>query len=78
VVDEVVGVLIALGMVRCQQPLALLVAWLMFRLLDIWKPWPLSAAEHAKPIGLGIMLDDVLAGVLAGGITLLAFSQLLG
>ncbi|HEX2881193.1 MAG TPA: phosphatidylglycerophosphatase A [Polyangiaceae bacterium] len=78
VIDEVVGVLIALGAARCSHPAALLVAWLLFRLFDIWKPWPLSAAEHAKPIGLGIMLDDVLAGALAGGLTLLAFSQLLG
>jgi phosphatidylglycerophosphatase A len=76
VIDEVVGALIALGMVQPRQPLALAAAWLLFRLFDIWKPWPLSAAEKAKPIGLGIMLDDVLAGALAGMLTRLAFSLL--
>lgn len=76
VIDEVVGVLIAMGMVQFLQPAALVVAWLLFRLFDIWKPWPLSAAERAKPIGLGIMLDDLLAGAVAGGLTLFIFSLL--
>lgn len=40
-------------------------AFLAFRLLDIAKPWPISAAERARG-GLGIMLDDVAAGLFAG------------
>ena len=33
----------------------------MFRLFDIWKPWPISAAEKLHG-GLGVMADDMLAG----------------
>ena len=40
------------------------VALLLFRLFDIWKPWPIRRLE-ALPAGTGIMLDDVAAGVLA-------------
>jgi phosphatidylglycerophosphatase A len=68
VIDEVAGTLIALGMVQHRGAVALLLAWLLFRALDIWKPWPISAAERAKPVGLGIMLDDLLAGAAAGAI----------
>jgi phosphatidylglycerophosphatase A len=66
VIDEVVGSLIALGIAQHSGLWAVLTAWVLFRLLDIWKPWPISAAEHAKPVGLGIMLDDILAGAVAG------------
>ncbi len=39
-------------------------AFLMFRLFDIWKPWPVSWADR-KSTPLGVMLDDVIAGVMA-------------
>ncbi len=41
------------------------VAFALFRLLDILKPWPISWCDQHVHGGLGIMLDDVLAGVLA-------------
>jgi phosphatidylglycerophosphatase A len=69
VIDEVAGTLIAMGMVRRRGPLAATVAFGLFRLLDSTKPWPIHRLEHAKPPGLGIMLDDLLAGVMAGAIT---------
>lgn len=37
----------------------------LFRLFDIWKPGPVHAAENWLPGGWGIMLDDVVAGLLA-------------
>jgi phosphatidylglycerophosphatase A len=37
----------------------------LFRLFDIWKPWPISWADRHCKGGLGIMLDDLLAGGLA-------------
>lgn len=40
-------------------------AFIAFRIFDIAKPWPISAAER-RPGGLGIMLDDVAAGLFAG------------
>lgn len=40
-------------------------AFVLFRVLDIIKPWPISAAEQLAG-GLGVMADDLLAGLLAG------------
>jgi phosphatidylglycerophosphatase A len=34
----------------------------LFRLFDIWKPWPISWADRHLKGGLGIMVDDLLAG----------------
>jgi phosphatidylglycerophosphatase A len=42
-------------------------AFLFFRLFDIWKPWPVSALERL-PGGYGIMMDDVLAGLIAAAL----------
>lgn len=39
-------------------------AFLLFRLFDILKPWPISAAERL-PGGMGVMADDMLAGLAA-------------
>ncbi len=41
------------------------VAFLAFRIFDIWKPWPIKNVEENVPGGLGIMLDDVVAGIYA-------------
>lgn len=38
----------------------------LFRLFDIAKPWPVSWADRRLPGGLGVMLDDILAGLYAG------------
>ena len=46
-------------------PLSYAVAFLLFRLFDIWKPWPVGWADHWVDGGLGIMLDDLLAAVYA-------------
>ena len=40
-------------------------AFALFRLFDIWKPWPVHASENWLPAGWGIMLDDILAGLMA-------------
>lgn len=37
----------------------------LFRLFDVWKPWPMSWADRHVKGGFGVMLDDGLAGVLA-------------
>ena len=66
VIDEVAGTVLALGLVRSEHWGYALAAFLLFRLFDIWKPGLIRRAEHAPPVGLGIMLDDVLAGLLAG------------
>jgi phosphatidylglycerophosphatase A len=68
VVDEVAGVLIAMAAVRDAPPLAVVAAFVLFRFFDITKLGPIAAAEHARPAGVGIMADDLVAGVLAGAI----------
>jgi phosphatidylglycerophosphatase A len=67
VLDEVAGQLIAFLFI----PLSLNLRWwmvlagfLLFRLFDIWKPYPVRRLE-ALESGLGIMADDVLAGIYA-------------
>jgi phosphatidylglycerophosphatase A len=39
------------------------VGFALFRLFDIWKPWPISVLDKQVHGGLGIMVDDILAGV---------------
>jgi phosphatidylglycerophosphatase A len=46
--------------------------FLLFRLFDIWKPWPVSVADRRVSGGLGIMLDDLIAGAMAGVLIALA------
>jgi phosphatidylglycerophosphatase A len=46
-------------------------AFVMFRLFDIWKPGPVGWADR-QPHAAGVMLDDVLAGLMAGAVVALA------
>lgn len=61
VLDEVVGMLITLWMVPVN-PLGAFVGFLVFRILDVIKPFP-SARFEALPGGLGVMADDAMAAV---------------
>ncbi|BCO31370.1 phosphatidylglycerophosphatase A [Thiohalobacter sp. COW1] len=63
--DEVVGLWITLAAVAPSWP-ALLIGFVLFRLFDILKPWPIRWLDRHVQGGLGIMIDDVLAGVFAG------------
>ena len=64
VVDEVVGQWIAMAALPLH-PLTLILAFALFRLFDIAKPWPVSWADTRVGGALGIMLDDLLAGLYA-------------
>lgn len=44
---------------------AILLGFILFRLFDIIKPWPISYLDKHVDGGLGIMLDDIVAGVFA-------------
>jgi phosphatidylglycerophosphatase A len=67
VIDEVAGQLLTFVFVPlllwAQWPL-IVAGFLLFRLFDIWKPYPIRRLE-ALEAGLGIMADDVLAGIYA-------------
>jgi uncharacterized protein len=69
--DEFVGCLVAVLMVPWS-PWAAVGAFGLFRVLDIWKPWPIYLAERHLRGGLGIVADDLVAGVGAGGLVLAA------
>ncbi len=64
VLDEIAGVWVALLLVPAE-PLLLAAAFGLFRLFDIWKPWPVSWADREVGGGLGVLLDDLLAGLIA-------------
>lgn len=62
--DEFAGFL--LTMTAAPQGWVWIVAgFVLFRLFDIWKPWPVRVADRKVHGGLGIMLDDWLAGIYA-------------
>jgi phosphatidylglycerophosphatase A len=62
--DEVIGMWITLAAAPAQW-WWMLIGFALFRLFDIWKPWPVSWADRRVHGGLGVMLDDVLAGIYA-------------
>jgi phosphatidylglycerophosphatase A len=66
VIDEVAGQMIALLSGPFWGPTwwSVLSAFILFRLFDIWKPYPIRRFEGLES-GLGIMADDVLAGIYA-------------
>ncbi len=65
VIDEVVGILIALWSLPLDHYVTIALAFGLFRLFDIIKPWP---ALERLPQGWGVMMDDVFAGILALGV----------
>lgn len=61
VIDEIAGQMIALLGLPYLTGSGILLTFLLFRLFDIRKPWPISLAD-ARPDALGIMADDWIAG----------------
>lgn len=72
VIDEVAGYLLTLC-AALPLKINLLLAFGLFRLLDIWKPWPIRVVDRRVHGGFGVMADDLLAGAI--GAVLLYFAQ---
>jgi phosphatidylglycerophosphatase A len=70
VIDEVAGQTLAL-IPASHDVFAFAIAFLAFRATDILKPWPASWADQKLTGGLGVMADDVVAGIYAGMIVYL-------
>lgn len=73
--DEWVGVWIALAVVPMEWPHAwawVFAGFVLFRFFDILKPWPVGWLDRRFHGGLGIMLDDIAAGIMAALLLLLA------
>lgn len=61
--DEITGYCVALLFIPVSA-VTIVAAFLLFRLLDIFKPWPISYFESRLTGGFGIMFDDLLAGLI--------------
>jgi phosphatidylglycerophosphatase A len=76
VVDEIAGQLVALASFPAQ-PGWLLAGFLLFRLFDIWKPFPARRIDRQWRTPFGVMADDLVAGIYAN-LALQAFRALQG
>jgi phosphatidylglycerophosphatase A len=72
VIDEVAGQVIALAPLLFFRPASLfsglVTGFVAFRLFDIWKPGPVRWAERGFRGGVGVMADDIVAGIMAASI----------
>jgi phosphatidylglycerophosphatase A len=65
VIDEFAGMMLTLLFIPLSW-ISIVLGFGLFRLFDIWKPWPIRVVDEKVHGGVGIMLDDLLAGVYAG------------
>lgn len=72
--DEIVGYLVTMAWAPRQWNW-IIGGFVLFRLFDIFKPWPIKTVDRRLRGGVGIMLDDLLAG-LAAGLVLAAVERL--
>ncbi|GGA22806.1 phosphatidylglycerophosphatase A family protein [Dyella nitratireducens] len=63
--DEFIGQWIALLPALLAPWWAVILGFVLFRLFDVWKPWPIRYLDKHLKGGLGVMVDDVVAGVFA-------------
>lgn len=70
--DEFVGLWIALLPALLAPWWAVILGFALFRLFDVWKPWPIRVFDRRLKGGLGVMVDDVVAGVFAAAVLALA------
>ena len=54
----------------------LLAGFALFRLFDVWKPWPIRWFDRRVKGGMGVMIDDVMAGVFAAIVLVIALLAL--
>lgn len=64
VIDEIVGYLFAMAFLPCSTA-TIALSFFLFRGFDIVKPYPVGLADRTVRGGLGITLDDIIAGVMA-------------
>ena len=74
--DEFVGQWLALLPVLAGPWWGVVLGFALFRLFDVWKPWPVGWADRRLHGGLGVMADDVLAGLIAAGVLALVVCAL--
>ena len=65
VIDEIVGYLLAMTLAPVGW-IWILAGFLLFRFFDIFKPWPIRRLDQRVSGGLGIVIDDLMAGIYCG------------
>jgi len=63
--DEFIGQWIALIPALLAPWWAVVIGFVLFRLFDVWKPWPIRWLDRQLKGGMGVMIDDVVAGIFA-------------
>ena len=74
VIDEVAGFIVTV----CWLPMTwqtILIGFIIFRILDITKPGPIRFVEKRIPGGIGVVADDVVAGIIGNIILQIIYSQ---
>ncbi|MCH1526323.1 MAG: phosphatidylglycerophosphatase A [SAR86 cluster bacterium] len=74
VIDEFAGMWLALFMIPDISAAGL--TFLLFRMFDIFKPFPISYVDNNMKNGFGVVLDDLIAGLLAGLLTIVLYTFL--
>lgn len=70
--DEIVGFMITMFLIPISWQ-SLVLGFVLFRLFDIFKPWPISYLDKHCHGGFGIMIDDIVAGIAAWACMMLIF-----
>ena len=74
VLDEVAGQILTLALALAVMPANVVIytaGFVLFRVMDIAKPWPANWADRSVGGGLGVVLDDIFAGCYAGAVLLI-------
>lgn len=74
VIDEVIGFLIAMTWLPITWQ-ACVLGFFLFRLLDIWKPFPIGYLDRKIPGGVGVVADDIVAGIVTNIVLQLLYNQ---
>jgi len=66
--DEFIGMWITLMAIPVLNGWWVLAGFVIFRIFDIWKPWPIRWFDKNVHGGMGIMVDDIIAGVVSAAV----------
>ncbi len=64
VIDEICGYLLTMALAPVSW-FTIILGFILFRLFDIWKPWPIRLLDQRIHGGTGIIIDDLMAGIYA-------------
>jgi len=74
VIDEFLGLMITYPFISNTNFIHLIIIFILFRFFDIIKIWPASFFDQKVQHGVGVILDDLISGLMTGGVYLLFYS----